>query len=58
MNYLEVSIANFTGFDPEIVIAQLADLGFESFTETDSGIQGFIREDMYHEEPVIATCKR
>ena len=58
MNYLEVSIANFTGFDPEIVIAQLADLGFESFTETDSGIQGFIREDMYHEEPVIAYLQK
>lgn len=52
MDYLQVSISDFTGFEPEIVIAQLAELGFESFTETESGIQGFIREDMYQEIPV------
>ena len=52
MDYIEVSITNFTGFDPEIVIAQLADLGFESFTESESGIGGFIREDMYQEATV------
>jgi ribosomal protein L11 methyltransferase len=54
MDYIEVTITNFAGFDPEIVIAQLAGLGFESFTEMDSGIQGFIREDMYQEAPVAA----
>ena len=52
MDYIEVSITNFTGFDPEIVIAQLADLGFESFTESESGIQGFISEDNYRENLV------
>jgi ribosomal protein L11 methyltransferase len=58
MNYIAVSVTNFTGFDPEIVIAQMAELGFESFTETESGIQGFIREDMYHEEPVITYLQK
>jgi ribosomal protein L11 methyltransferase len=58
MDYLEVNITNFSGFDPEIVIAQLADLGFESFTESGSGIQGFIREDMYREEPVNAYLQK
>ncbi|MDP1622776.1 MAG: 50S ribosomal protein L11 methyltransferase [Bacteroidales bacterium] len=52
MDYIEVSITNFTGFDPEIVIAQMADLGFESFTETESGIQGYISEDMYNETAI------
>ena len=52
MDYLEVSISGFTGFDPEIVIAVLADLGFESFTESETGIQGYIREDMYQGAPV------
>lgn len=52
MDYIELSITNFSGFDPEIVMAQLAELGFESFTESDTGIQGFIREDMYQEKPV------
>jgi ribosomal protein L11 methyltransferase len=53
MDYYEVNITNFTGFDQEIVIAQMADLGFESFSESESGIQGFIREDDYVEEPII-----
>ncbi|MCX6306555.1 MAG: 50S ribosomal protein L11 methyltransferase [Bacteroidetes bacterium] len=52
MDYIEVSITHFTGFDPEIVIAELAELGFESFTESESGIQGFIREDTFQEGPV------
>jgi ribosomal protein L11 methyltransferase len=54
MDYIEISVTNFTGFDPEIVIARLADLGCESFTESESGIQGYIREDVYQEEPVIS----
>ena len=58
MDYIEVSITNFSGFDPEIVMAQLAELGFESFTETEPGIQGFIREDMYREIPVGAYLKQ
>ncbi len=52
MDYFEVSISNFTGFDPEIVIAQLAGMDFESFTESESGIQCYIREDLYQVEPV------
>jgi ribosomal protein L11 methyltransferase len=53
MDYIELDVTNFTGFDPEIVMAQLADLGFESFTESETGIQGFIREDLYQEVPVM-----
>jgi ribosomal protein L11 methyltransferase len=49
MDYIELTITNFTGFDPEIVMAQLAELGFESFTETESGIQGYVRNDLYDE---------
>ncbi len=52
MDYIEVSISDLSGFDPEIVVAQLAELGFESFTESEDGVQGFIREDMYEEGPV------
>jgi ribosomal protein L11 methyltransferase len=53
MDYFEVSITNFSGFDPEIVMAQMAELGFESFTESESGIQGFISEEMYREDEVL-----
>ena len=36
MDYIEVSISDLSGFDPEIVVAQLAELGFESFTESET----------------------
>lgn len=53
MDYIEVGITNFGSFDPEIAVAHLAEMGFESFTESESGIGAFIREDLYHETPVI-----
>lgn len=52
MDYFEVSITNFNDFNPEIVIAQLAGLGFESFAESESGIQGYIPENLYRESTV------
>ncbi len=54
MDYIEVSMTNFGDFDPEIAMAQLSGMGFESFAETDSGLQGYIGEDDYREVPVIA----
>ncbi len=47
MVYIEFNIRNFQDFDPEIIMAQLSELGFESFTETDDTLQGYIREDLY-----------
>lgn len=58
MDYIEVSITNFTDFDPEIVMAQMAELGFESFSESETGIQGFIPEDIYQEAPVRTYLQR
>ncbi|MEI7664166.1 MAG: 50S ribosomal protein L11 methyltransferase, partial [Bacteroidota bacterium] len=52
MDYIEVNIANFRNFDPEIIVAQMSELGFESFTETDELLQGYIREDLYEEAVV------
>jgi ribosomal protein L11 methyltransferase len=52
MDYFEVNLANFGDFDPEIAMAQLAGMGFESFMESESGFQGFIREDVF-DEPLI-----
>jgi ribosomal protein L11 methyltransferase len=53
MEYIEINITGFTGFDPEIVIAQLAELGFESFSESDAGLQGYVRKDLYQEVQVL-----
>ncbi|MEI7895786.1 MAG: 50S ribosomal protein L11 methyltransferase [bacterium] len=58
MDYIELSISNLGDFDPEIVIANLADLGFESFTESETGIQGYIQEDLYHEITVTQYLKQ
>jgi ribosomal protein L11 methyltransferase len=49
MDYFEVNISRFRDFDPEIAMAQLAEMGFESFTESESAIQGYIREDVFNE---------
>lgn len=53
MDYIEVSISNFGDFDPEIVMAEMAELGFESFSEAENAIQGFIREDIYQEDAIV-----
>ncbi|MEI6173707.1 MAG: 50S ribosomal protein L11 methyltransferase [Bacteroidota bacterium] len=52
MDYFELNMANFGDLDPEIAMAQLAEMGFESFMETETGILGFIREDEFNEGPV------
>ncbi len=49
MDYIEISMTNFRDFDPEIVMAQLSGMDFESFTESETGIQCYIREDLYNE---------
>ncbi|MEI6683255.1 MAG: 50S ribosomal protein L11 methyltransferase [Bacteroidota bacterium] len=54
MVYIEFNIRNFQDFDPEIIMAQLSELGFESFTETDDTLQGYIREDLYDADVVGA----
>ena len=52
MDYIEVAITGLNDFDPGIIIAQLGEMGFESFVESESGIQGYIPEGLYHESGV------
>jgi ribosomal protein L11 methyltransferase len=52
MDYIEVSIFGKPEFDYEIIIAQLGEMGFESFSESDTGIAGYIQEVLYHESEV------
>ena len=54
MDYIEVNISNFQDFDPEIVLAHLAELGFESFSESECTLQGYIREELYKATAVEA----
>ena len=45
MNYIEFNFqVNPKHPFTDILVAQLADVGFESFCETDSGVQAYIQE--------------
>jgi ribosomal protein L11 methyltransferase len=52
MDYIEVTLSNFGNFDPEIILARMSGLGFESFSETDDAMQGYIREDAWNKSEV------
>ena len=54
MDYIEVNIGNFGDMDPEIILAHMAEMGFESFSQPDGILQGYIREDSYN-APAIAS---
>lgn len=46
MDFYELSVDVSDDFS-EILIAELAEVGFDSFTESDSGIQAYITQDTY-----------
>lgn len=52
MDYLVFKITCSPPFD-EILIAELADVGFESFLETESGIEAYVAEDLFDKD----TCE-
>ncbi len=52
MDYFQVSVTGIPEGEREILMAQLAELGFESFTENDDGIQGFVPADQFNESEV------
>lgn len=54
MNYLklEVKIIPFEEWLRDVLTAQLTEIGFESFVETDGGFEGFIPETNFNEEEV------
>lgn len=52
MDYIEVNIIGKPEFDYEIIVAQLGELGFESFSESETGIAGYVQEALYRESEV------
>jgi ribosomal protein L11 methyltransferase len=51
MNYIEVSVSvNPKEEGSDVLIAQLSDLGFESFVESDNGFLAYIQQDGYEEQ--------
>ena len=62
MSYIEIACA-FTSSESsrEILIAFLADIGCDSFEETENGVKAYIPKDCYKEEPlneVIEKCSQ
>ena len=56
MNYIELSVT-VTPKDEgaDVLIAQLSELGFESFVETETGFVAYVQEEEYSEEEVELT---
>ena len=54
MNYyvLKIALNPNTEVSRDILSALLADIGFESFVESDSGIEAFVQEKLYSEEAI------
>ena len=52
MNYIEIDIVinPFSSEISEILMAELANVGFESFSENENGIQAYIQEKLYNKE--------
>jgi ribosomal protein L11 methyltransferase len=48
MNYLELNINADPDF-AEILMAELSELNFESFVETDEGLQAYVQDDLFDE---------
>ena len=49
MDYLQVNLTCLEEFR-EILIAELAEIGFDSFLETDTGVEAFVQEDLLYRE--------
>ena len=53
MNYYEVNFNYESAIEPSVVsdilAAELGEIGFESFTETDEGLQAYIQDKLYSE---------
>jgi len=55
MDYIEFSLHLLPGHQPDILMAQLADLGFESFLEPEEGILGYVRQDLFDPDVFLPT---
>ncbi|MBK7306281.1 MAG: hypothetical protein IPI88_04100 [Chitinophagaceae bacterium] len=49
MNYLQIEFETLKEVESEMLVALLADAGFESFEETENSLLAFIKEDGFEE---------
>jgi ribosomal protein L11 methyltransferase len=57
MNYLQVEFETLNQGESEILVALLADAGFESFEETENSLLAFIKEDGFEEDSLEEILK-
>lgn len=57
MNYIEVTVAASPDY-ADILIAELGELGYDIFQETEEGFQAYITEDQFTEEAVQELLER
>jgi ribosomal protein L11 methyltransferase len=57
MNYVELELQLHPDFT-EILTAELAEAGFESFVETDEGLQAYIQEELFDENTLNELIER
>ena len=57
MNYIEIRIQNDPSFT-EILMAELADIGCESFVETEQGLNAYVQEADFDESELSELCAR
>ncbi|MFC6996172.1 50S ribosomal protein L11 methyltransferase [Rufibacter roseus] len=57
MNYIEVTVTASPDYS-DILIAELGELGYDIFQETENGFQAYITEDLFAEEAVQELLER
>lgn len=57
MNYLQIEFETLNEGESEILVALLADAGFESFEETENSLLAFIKEDGFEEDSLEEILK-
>ena len=57
MNYLQIEFETLKEGEAEILIALLADAGFESFEETENSLQAFIKEEGFEKDSLEEILK-
>jgi ribosomal protein L11 methyltransferase len=58
MNYIEVTFTTPDSETSEIMMAELAEIGFESFAEKDQGFLGYIVEKCFLEKTILEISKK
>ncbi len=57
MNYLQIEFETLNKGESEILVALLADVGFESFEEEEKSLKAFIKEEGFEEDSLVSVLQ-